>query len=821
MKVFKDKKGGWSLAALWEGIKALWGTTIGGTTSATGAIVGGTTVGVIATWTAAAIAVLAVVAVGYNLLGANAGCSDVCIETGFEEGGFCGMVNLLGSQCPGKTKLSDACDEKAGCAIGSRCCCTGENTNCKRDDGTLKECGTDKNGESCGNCAEDFGETFECDEDFYCVDQDNLCELKCEDYVTKECGQGSCGPNELLFERTCEDAVLEKCETFKCEVSDQCDNIPDPGPSGECTVGSADICRNFDLYECVNQGEGQGKWILRDPKSLDCAPDDGDFSATKCVQKNGDWLNSAPVDYDWDLNGYCCGDDSNSDMGESFSKGICVNDDGFKWLEGIEGKRDLNNKVVFCGNNFYFCKENLGYTIQALPSCTADKCGYFCDVRTGEWTSDQEYEAMLKGTLKEGELINTIKEDSNDNSACCPKDWCFNGEQCIGNQKNDACSSSVYTVKHTTTNDGVIEADFRCIDGNWELAIESPTWDKKKKGYCPEASDCFVGCEFSESNYDSDSYFTNKPPQCIGHSQYILDNYCSAGNWISRSSVIATKMIQIEKSKLSDNYIVYCDDVDSTMNDLNFLVKGKTLSRFIGDNCEKNGQPVKCVNNFCIAKSLSNGQIMFGVSLNKALFSIDGFSELLDIDQCADTSTDEYDYNKCKDNVLYNSKVNSVIYSDVRIADPDSPGAYDIFKQILKNPILMFKNLMKEKKVYYVHKVGNVKLEIPMLTDSPTFNKLFVLESGIKDIRGVMELNKFDPEDNKTTNYMMVEYNGFDEDMCEIINEFSFNSDLKHTTCSIKTDEPTLKNAYVFQANERLTYLMHHWQDLTSKIKIE
>ncbi len=797
-EIFHSKKGGFDLIGFFGNIGSWISNTVVAPVSEWFTSIG---ISPILGWVGIGLGAVALSIFTWNLFVGGHSCNQACIDMGFESGGSCEVkiLNAFSSNPCGEGKAH----ANASCGTFTRCCCKGDT--CTLPDGTQKECGPDGLGGSCGECADGFV----CNEtNFKCEPQNNetLCEQHCGNWTADSCGGDGCSNDEMLFTRECESDYLSMCNQTKCEATDNCssnETNPHPGPGQpECSDIGKTECRGHDLYQCVAEGSSQsgtpqGEWKLLETDSIACAPDDGDFSPSKCSAKGGVWLSTAPTQTDWDLNGYCCGDDGDTDLGKRFDNALCVNDNGLKWVIGAEGQRYLQNTLLFCNNDFYFCDDNQGYPVNAKSSCSR-ACDFFCNVQNNEWTSDSEYDKLRKPLGND--TINSLKKDMAGNAACCPDSWCYDGNVCVENQENEACDDFVYSYDNI---------DYRCRLGEWYPGVLKASWDNKNKGYCPDIKDCFVGCGDAGNNYKPDTYFSGNGPQCIASGQYILDNECAGGFWKTRTALVATKLVQIASPISGDNYVMYCDKYPDVLNEYNYVVDGRSVTNYF-EGCTINGTDVPCVNNICVLKTLSgNRQVFLGVSLNKH-----GFEKLLGAKECNSVSSDEWDYKNCADNILYNSKINALIFSNKPIMNPDSASGWEIFVNVILHPIVAMKNLIKEGSVYYVYTPGEAKLQVPLLSQAPRFERFYVLKTGKKSENGVLEAGRWDNQLNKTVNEMLIVFRNYPKDVCDEVNDFAESNNVSHTTCFYDSG-----NAYITESSVTNSYLLNYWQDLTAKLK--
>jgi hypothetical protein len=168
----------------------------------------------------------------------------------------------------------------------------------------------------------------------------------------------------------------------------------------------------------------------------------------------------------------------------------------------------------------------------------------------------------------------------------------------------------------------------------------------------------------------------------------------------------------------------------------------------------------------------------------------------------------------CSNNLLYNPKISTLIYSDKNILDPSLASGWDIFLNVLSHPIVSMKDLIKEGSVYYVYTPSEAKLGVPLLDEVPRFDKLYVMKNSVHSKNGAYEEDRWHHNSNQTVNYMMIDYDTYSSKVCDKINEFGIGANVSHISCYYKDG-----NAYVTEASLTQSYILNYWQDFTSKLK--
>ncbi len=713
-------------------------------------------------------------------------CNDFC-ERNYHASGSCKLFSCSGE---------DKCEAGSNglCSVAHVCCCYGvphkEGNGCWSGVSANPVCHADGT-DSTGKCNASCGASSECSgkapNSYW--SNGNICNW-CD-----ECSFAS--------------SNSKPCETAECTAKgwddSSCSNTgggggtpPDNGggggggPNPICSPGSS-MCSGINKLVC--SGDGMS-WNNQGP-SLECC-NDGDCAASKC---NGAWKPGAPA-VDFSRTGYCCGDDGNTDLGKRFGNYLCVNDNGvYRWILGQEDSTYLSNKLLFCHSDFIFCLDNQGYHgVQTATECQ-NNCHYYCELNTKTWI-DRRTSQFLAKPLVPDQPVDTVKDNMQGSKGCCPAQWCWNGNLCIENQINEACEPYVYELNDVT---------YRCKNGQWKQSFKAWEWTNEKYGYCPDNSDCFISCQNASNNYKPDMYFSTQPPQCIANGQYILDHFCYNRSWITRTALVATKLV----NNMNDhNFKISCGSAAEILNEADYTVNEKPVYLYLLQNCKINNIPVPCVNNFCLIKDLNTNQTIFGTSLNSGLNEGEyAFGTVINIGNCegpppSSEEGQEWDYRMCKQNVFYNPYLKAVLYSNKPINLVEDMDGWQAFSFFLVHPINAIINLIESNEVYYVNKITNTKLEFPILKDAPAYGNLYILRDDDLHVEGVFEMEK---RINDTFgNYLLIKYTGT-PDVCAQINNITSQTS-NETKCDKKGN-----SYYVTDFDPKISYLMTLWNDLTAK----
>jgi hypothetical protein len=396
-------------------------------------------------------------------------------------------------------------------------------------------------------------------------------------------------------------------------------------------------------------------------------------------------------------------------------------------------------------------------------------------------------------------------------SGCCPIDWCYDGAKCVEDQTDEACDPYIYTLD---------SVNYRCKNGNWAASIISYDYRNVNYGFCPSAYDCFIGCGNISSNYKPDMIATDNPPQCIAANQYYLDYFCTENQWLTRTSLIATKMANSMPSE--GTFIIACGSYQDLLNEYGYLVDGKVAERFLTSNCKIHDANVPCTNNFCLAKDLDSRQLIFGTSLNgmpapnnPLVSGSYRFDKIIGITGCSGygaAGEPAWRYLPCQSNIFYNPDMAIVLYSNAGIGLVDNMNGWQAFNFFLKNPISSIISLVKTGQIHYLNYIDDTERKFPILNHTPAFGKTFLYQNGSKIIQGVLERDKHDPTTDITQNYMIIDYKAT-PNVCDYIWNFT-----KFT--NISTCEEFNGDFTVTDSSDSLYYLMAYWQDLTIKLRM-
>jgi len=197
---------------------------------------------------------------------------------------------------------------------------------------------------------------------------------------------------------------------------------------------------------------------------------------------------------------------------------------------------------------------------------------------------------------------------------------------------------------------------------DWYPAVFKLSWNQRSSGFCSENSQCLVSSA-GNKDYNSmpEKFFSDSMPQCIDNSQFILDFYCDAGSWSSRTKLIALELLGFASVNSPDDFSLFCAPFDIAVNNLDYTIDGVSAREYI-DNCNPFGSDKNypCVNSVCVLRY--GEKVAFGTSLNipvdnsRSFLKVLGKSEKL----CSNVNNNN-NFDLCGDNIWYNHDTNSII----------------------------------------------------------------------------------------------------------------------------------------------------------------
>jgi hypothetical protein len=447
-----------------------------------------------------------------------------------------------------------------------------------------------------------------------------------------------------------------------------------------------------------------------------------------------------------------------------------------------------------------YCKiKTPGFINPTVPVCSVFG-GSFCSPDVG-WTSLAEsrytdlsgkeiiFPPSQRNTEKDATALGTSS------FSCCPVNACWNGTVCVQDQTNVSDHRFVEIYNGN-----------RCIAGDWTGTPLVFTRDKKEQGYCPSIGQCLVDKEGDPAlNGRADLYVEGKIPRCINSGQYILDDICDAGNWTTRTRLIALELMDlVNRTGDTSNYTLFCDDYNRTLVDSSSAINsilGPLFSPLGTRACFQTEEPIPCANNFCVLEFTSGSSVkkVVGVSLNRAIH--DTSSGILaglglSASHCGSLAGSG-DFKKCSNDnkIWHNPQLNATIYSREGI-DLDAP-AMGWFRSFFSRLINLFSGSSSSSP------------DTTFITNSSQFNRVYLASRPTREIRGFQETIGEEK-------FFLVKYTNYPANLCTYLQNKAQASPL----------DPGVSNIIcISQGNETTVFshdpaAMNLWQDLTSKLRI-
>ena len=406
-------------------------------------------------------------------------------------------------------------------------------------------------------------------------------------------------------------------------------------------------------------------------------------------------------------------------------------------------------------------------------------------------------------------------------TACCPENYCWNGYACVEPMTTAKTSQFFEYVPN--------DRYYRCINGKWSSSPVRWDWINENKGFCNNKEQCFVWEEGKELENLRLFYDENQFPRCIDDQEYLLDNYCNAGKWISRTSLLASKMINIA----NEGYSLYCTnyrDALITVTDAEEQYLGGdstveiTSSSLFGQETEQiktcfsglssgekenlvSDEKNTCINKVCILKK--GNDVAFGTTLNVPLTSQNSFLRSLGIVASEENCLNqEDDYVECTfdntftDHLWYNEKIESIIYT--------KSGSDITMSNLWDNLVDWFKNLFgieesESPEALFVNELSN-------------YDDFYMLSKDGKKIRAAKLYHSY--ENQK----LIIEYEGFKTDVCRYIDVYVHSAQIAENDPLVVAGNIDKIKCVVeegIQKVEATTAVNELWPELTGKLRVD
>lgn len=564
--------------------------------------------------------------------------------------------------------------------------------------------------------------------------------------------------------------------------------------------GAGSITECCGNENCLSSNGGSrvytGGKLMRETTTYYCA-DDYDWTTDLDI-KNQNSCNSAG--YAW-TGTLCCSEDDDSE-------------EYYNDVNGLGGC--FNKEVIWNGNIVSETADILAYKGN-FHGCAVDKTNYvsgnedllqitdshtgtplitnhgYCDTLLD--TTQSGVNALCSYTetwmaTSEDELVLSRIGWSNSTAQqyeCCPPDSCWDGAACVENQADDS-SSPVY-------------GNYRCINGQWGLSEIKYNWDKSLGGFCPSDPQCLVDPRGNSNNNNKPETFLTDPPMCINDGQFIGPYYCDDGNWTTRTKLLALQLLDLAKNTYSEDYTLFCDYFEDTLNYYNYPSLSGPITDYIGTSCYIDKVEIPCVNEFCVLRYGSN--VAFGTSLNMPVNDTSkSFLLVFNQDQahCNSYLNSNGNFDLCGNNIWYNHNIQSVIYSRHTLGAISWDAA---FLNYIKSPLNFIINFIMS----YIHGKPD---DYSFIANTNLLDRLYAVRKGSKSAFVVMEENKY--ENGVYKDYVGVKYDGLGFDVCGLVTTYD------ETASCFKQDST------YYIASQRIgseiSPVMDAWKDLTAKLRI-
>jgi len=351
------------------------------------------------------------------------------------------------------------------------------------------------------------------------------------------------------------------------------------------------------------------------------------------------------------------------------------------------------------------------------------------------------------------------------------------------------------------------------------------TWNRQGYGFCPEQSQCIVSdSPAANPDYDGDpsKYFTNPPgPRCIDDSQFILDNYCENGKWTSRTKLVALTLLDFASSK-SNNFVLFCDDYETVLNQYEYLVKSGSDRLLVEDlfkdyRCYQynSSERTSCVNSVCVLKY--SGGVAVGTSLNTDIDDADysllqAFNQSVDACDSAVDSTSA-NFVRCTGwskfgRAFFNPDINSFIYLS---SDDTLPSAayYSAFNVFFKSKFDSMADYVDD----YVDNPDVSYLNFSFFRGSSMFNKIYYSQQSSRYIFAFLE----EDQTEFGYDYLGIQFEGIDLGVNPCENIFQAYDDGSGVFCKSQSNNEFIVIAK--GAGNSPSPLVSAWADLTGKLR--
>ncbi len=547
---------------------------------------------------------------------------------------------------------------------------------------------------------------------------------------------------------------------------------------------------------------------------------------------------------------------------------------------------------------FYGCADIDGQTVidnslpgleqsEDQPKCTilgTHVCAYYNDswveLKLGSVEVPTIAESKLGYVAGKNTAYPSFAPNNTEVVECCLSGTCWDGGwleegKCVGEDqpyqmlRNPDGTPNPSTWKpFDNQNDIDSKIIYKCDKGKWVETEPKFNWwdDTRDVKYCASNNSCACSTDEESSYYcmhyscDETAYDSrvNCVPKyhdegCTNKTNYFTeDHYCEAqyagdgsgtvvsAEWTSRTKLLAAYFWKIAQEKNPDQYVIFCDYISSSVNDLTsyaddmnlfsnpYCVLNVSGQVYVGTSIsgkdmlleeaeQKYDDPMKIEDE--VNRFTSNG-----IGIIDILLGGQGHLTLYD---CADAETVDRlhgEFQRCEDDnntVYFNNKTLQIFYTREGI---------DTVPTMTEADYINFNDFLKEKKQKvqgYIQSRGTStfsrSLHIDLVNYVSTYDRLYINKNSDKVILGTMDeeflSERVVPEYKKNLrNVSFVVYEGLDID-CDEVAEASLDDSLlvcgEHEDAVIVIETGVLATDDYGKING-----LYHWNDLTSKVRL-
>lgn len=355
-------------------------------------------------------------------------------------------------------------------------------------------------------------------------------------------------------------------------------------------------------------------------------------------------------------------------------------------------------------------------------------------------------------------------------------------------------------------------------------------WDKSAEGYCDTNSQCLVNPESLNQNMEEMAEIDfvealGNDIDCIDNGTFIGDHYCENGAWTTRTKLIALQLLQSTENYDQNDYVLFCDSFENTLNQYNYeivtIYGANQAGDYLDENCEILNTPIPCTNKVCVLKYKNpeedNYRVAIGTSLNNEINQPESYSILelfkRDLHYC-DGVEDDGTFHHCDDtyyDAWFNKNLNSIIFSKdiITLSELDFWQKFLIF---LRNPFNnIFDIILTTIRPSYP---GGGEFIYEFIENTTDFDRIYLQKKDTKSIKAITEEIK---EPTKSNKFLSITYEGFENtDICESID--AYNKKLpppRYINCDLDNE------IYYVETLSEIDGEIDVWPYLTSKLRIQ